>query len=225
MQNQEIFKNIAFLLFLKGFGGPRGSQNAPKSVQNRFRRPLGASWGSLGALLASLGASWAALGASGGLLEALLAALRALLWPLGQLLGPLGPLLAALGVVLGAPGALLGSMLASGGGSFWSCLGLFLKLPCKLVKVSKSIVFYVFWRFSRSQGVPKTPQNRFRRPLGASWGSLGALLAPLGRLLAPLRPSGALWGRSWSQSRECQGGSGLFRVPSGGGNQRNSAAN
>ena len=101
LQNLEIFKNIVFLWFLKGFGGPRGSQNAPKSLQNRFRRPLGASWGSLGALLASLGASWAALGASGGLLEALLAALRALLWPLGQLLGPLGPLLAALGVVLG----------------------------------------------------------------------------------------------------------------------------
>ena len=199
-------KTLFFYGFLKGFGGPRGSQNAPKSLQNRSQRPFGASWGSLGAILASLGASWAALGASWGSLgallaplAALLAALRALLRSLGQLLGPLGPLLAALGVVLG------GSW-----GPFWFPGGLFLELIGSLFaaplhnheNIKKQRFSRCFLLFLEVPGDPRTLQNRSKIalgaswcPMGLSWGSLGALLglswplwAPLGQLLAPLGP-------------------------------------
>ena len=199
MQHHETFKNIVFHGFLEGFGGPRGSQNAPKSLQNRFRRPLGASWGSLGALLASLGASWAALGA-------FLKRSWRLFGPSCGLLGSswvlldrswrlLGSSWALLGRSWGAPGVHFGFR----GGSFWSFVGLFLKLPCKLVKVSKNVVFSMFFKGfggpRGSQDAPTSLRNRSRRLLGASWGSLGALLglswgslAPLGQLLAPLGP-------------------------------------
>ena len=52
LQTRESLKNRCFFDVFEGFGGPRGSQDAPKSLPNRSRRRLGASG-------APLGLSWA----------------------------------------------------------------------------------------------------------------------------------------------------------------------
>ena len=80
-------------------------------------------------------------------------------------------------------------------------VGLCLRLPCKIKKSSKTLLFYCFKRFWRSQGIPERSKNHSKiasggllAPLGAPLGLSWPLWAPLGPLLAPL---GAFLKRSW----------------------------
>ena len=140
------------------------------------------------------GASWAALGA-------LLAASGAVLGPLGGVLGPPWPLL---GLILASRGPLVGAF-----------LGLFFRRPCKIAKTTKSAdstaLFEVFRGLGGSRVVPKSLQNRSRRPLEASLAASWAVLSGLRWLL----------GGSWA----FLSGLGCKQASELSANQRNAAAN
>ena len=160
---------------------PGGAKIAPKSLQNGSRRPPESGTPFLTPFCRLLGGSW---GAPGALLA----------FP-GAVLAPLGALLGAPGGHFGLPGV-----------SFWSFVGHFGKLPWKIAKTLKKLVFsMVFDGFGPPRGVQNRAPNgseiavaRVLATLGAHWALLGAVLASLGGLLALLEPLGRLLGRSCS---------------------------